>query len=506
MGALGGRVRDGAEKYIVDPETAAERILDYSRNGVLTVGTSGFGSVGYPKTVPAPLARLAEERGVKLNVLTGASAYGMDQVFAEHGVEARRYPYMNNPVLRRQIEEGRVAFMDYHLGEWPSMVENGFLDRVIGGLDVAIVEAALVGRDWYVPTGSVGAGPAWVEKARAVVVEVNTDIDASIEGVHDIYRPRPGAPIPISRVDDRPGTPRARIPPGKLIAVVESRGIDHGGEPAEPGPVERRIAENLLEFLRGEVEEGRLPRSLYPLESGVGTVNDAVFKSLREAGFRGLRAWTEVVQDSLLGLYEEGVMEAMSCTSLMLTPKNLERFYSGAVSGRERIVLRPQDVTNNWEVIRRLRVIAVNTAVEVDIYGNVNSTHILGRRLINGIGGSGDYSRNAYLSIFIAPSTRKNGRISSIVPMVSHVDTPDHDVDVIVTDQGVCDLRGLSPREKAQLIIERCASPEYRGLLEKYYRRALERGGHMPHDLRLAYSFHIALEEKGDMRMAEELL
>jgi succinyl-CoA:acetate CoA-transferase len=241
---------------------------------------------------------------------------------------------------------------------------------------------------------------------------------------------------------------------------------------------------------------------LYPLESGVGTVNDAVFKSLKEAGLRGLRAWTEVVQDSLLQLYSEGVMEALSCTSLMLTPRNLEKFYNGEYN-RENIILRPQDVTNNWEVIRRLRVIAVNTAVEVDIYGNVNSTHILGKRIINGIGGSADYSRSAYLSIFITPSTRKNRTISSIVPMVTHVDTPDHDVDVLVTEQGVCDLRGLSPREKAELIIEKCAHPDYKDLLWKYYNKAKENGGHIPHLLEYAFSFHLAYSRHKDMRAAE---
>ncbi len=507
MPEIYSRVAGGLRSLITSPEEAAERILSLARNYRVTIGTSGFGSVGYPKAVPKPLAELAGNQGKKLIVLTGASAYGMDEYFATHRVVERRYPYMNNPRLRRLIEEGVVAFMDYHLGEWPSYVASGFLHRVTGGVDVALIEAARVGEDGLVvPTGSVGAAPAWVEQASHVVIEVNLDVDPSIEGVHDIYRPKPGEPVPIKSVSDRPGEPWIRVPRDKILAIVESHGIDHGGEPAEPGPVEKAIAENLLGFLQEEVSAGRLPASLYPLESGVGTVNDAVFKGLREAGFRGLRAWTEVVQDSLLGLFEEGVMEAMSCTSLMLTPGNLERFYQGLVEGRERIILRPQDVTNNWEVIRRLRVIAVNTAVEVDIYGNVNSTHILGRRLVNGIGGSGDYSRNAYLSIFIAPSTRKGGRISSIVPMVSHVDTPDHDVDVIVTEQGVCDLRGLSPREKARLIIGECAHPDYRGLLERYYERALGRGGHIPHDLSRAYAFHLALEETGDMRNAENLL
>ena len=501
---LEGRVPAGLAGLVAAPEEAARRLLERLPPGrrLIGMGTSGFGSVGYPKRFPGALGELARERGLRLVVLTGASAYAMDGRLAELGVVERRYPYQNNPVMRRLINSGEVQFMDYHLGEWPGLVGSGWLHRWLPqGLDVAVVEASLVTEEGFVPTASVGAVPSWVEYARWIVIEVNTDVPPSLHGVHDIYRPKPGEPVPIRDVSDRVGEPIVRVPRGKILAIVESSGIDHGAEPAEPGPVERRIAENLLGFLQGEIEAGRLPPSLYPIESGVGTVNDAVFKSLAEAGLRGLRAWTEVVQDSLINLYSEGVMEALSCTSLMLTPRNLERFYQGEYS-REGLVLRPQDVTNNWEVIRRLRVIAVNTAVEIDIYGNVNSTHVLGRRIINGIGGSGDYSRSAFLSIFIAPSTRKGGRISSIVPMASHIDTPDHDVDVVVTEQGVCDLRGLSPRERARLIIEECSHPDYRPLLERYYQRALERGGHVPVDLGAALSFHKALEETGDMRNA----
>ncbi|MCE4625200.1 MAG: hypothetical protein F7C35_04970 [Desulfurococcales archaeon] len=495
------RVHTSLRSKIMDPSTTARLLRErLSEKGVISIGTSGFGSVGYPKTFPRALADLAAEEDLKLIVLTGASAYAMDDYMAEKGVVDRRYPYQNNPKMRKLINEGVVNFMDYHLGEWPSLVENGWLYRFMPeGLDVAVVEAAKVLEDGFIPTGSVGAVPAWVELAKYVIIEVNLDVSEAVEGIHDIYRPKHGEPIPIRRVSDRIGAPKVKVPPGKILGIVESHGIDHGGEPAEPGDVERRIAENLVNFLLEEVSRGRLPHNLYPLESGVGVVNDAVFKNLREAGFKGLTAWTEVVQDSLLNLYEEGVMDAMSCTSLMLTPGNLERFYAGEYD-RSRIILRPQDVTNNWEVIRRLRVIAVNTAVEFDIYGNVNSTHILGSKIINGIGGSADFSRNAYLSIFIAPSTRKGGRISTVVPMVSHVDTIDHDVDVIITEQGVCDLRGLSPRERAELIIERCAHPDFRDALWSYYKRALGRGGHIPHMLEEAFSFHIRLLRSGSMK------
>ncbi|MCE4600996.1 MAG: hypothetical protein F7C38_05465 [Desulfurococcales archaeon] len=502
MSCLEGRIPDSLCNLLQDPENAARRL--YEKLGgkkTVSMGTSGFGSVGYPKSFPQELGSLLAGENGRLIVLTGASAYDMDERLVDQGVVARRYPYQNNPKLRKLINDGVVAFQDYHLGEWPYMVKTGHLHRFIDGIDVAVVEASLVLEEGFVPTASVGAGPAWVEMADYVVIEVNMDSPPDLYGIHDIYRPVDGEPIPIRRVDDRVGSPLVRVPRDKIVAIVESRGIDHGGEPAEPSRVEKMIAENLLSFLQEEVSAGRLPPSLYPLESGVGTVNDAVFKALKDAGFKGLTAWTEVVQDSLLDLYNEGMTEAMSCTSLMLTPRNLERLYSNPRDYIEAITLRPQDITNNIEVIRRLRVIAINTAVEVDIYGNVNSTHVLGSKIINGIGGSGDYARGALLSIFITPSTRKGRAVSSIVPMASHVDTPDHDVDVIVTEQGVCDLRGLSPREKAELIIERCSHPDYRDKLYRYYRKALEYGGHIPVALEEAFSFHISFRDKKDMRL-----
>ena len=483
-----------------DPEALAVKVLDLTKNSRIAIGTSGFGSVGYPKTFPKYLARMAAEKGVKISILTGASAYAMDGVMAEAGVAERRYPYQNNPVMRKLINSGVVEFMDYHLGEWPFLVRNGWLDNVVGTLDLAIVEASKIVGDGFVPTGSVGSVTAFVDMAKHVIIELNRDVSEELMGIHDIYTPKPGEPIPVRNVSDRVGSPVVKVPPGKILGVVESHGIDVGGKPVEPGRTEKAIAENLLEFLQEEIRRGRLPGNLYPIESGVGAVNDAVFKAVGEAGFTGLRAWTEVIQDSLLNMYLDGKMEAMSATSLMLSPQNLERVYREAEDIKKNIVLRPQDVTNNIEVIRRLRVIAINTAVEVDIMGNVNSTHILGKNIINGIGGSGDFSRGAFLSIFITPSTRKDGRISTIVPLVSHVDTVDHDVDVVVTDQGYCDLRGLSLRERAKLIIEKCAHPTYKDQLWRYYEESIKEGGHAPFDPVKAFSFHINYINTGDMR------
>jgi succinyl-CoA:acetate CoA-transferase len=166
---------------------------------------------------------------------------------------------------------------------------------------------------------------------------------------------------------------------------------------------------------------------------------------------------------------------------------------------KSRLILRPQEVSNHPEVIRRLGIIGINTALEFDIYGNVNSTHVGGTHMMNGIGGSGDFARNAYMSIFVTKSVAKGGAISSVVPMVSHVDHTEHDVDILVTEAGLADLRGLAPRERAAVIIANCVHPSYRDALTDYYQRAAARGGHTPHLIEEALSWHNALRERGTM-------
>lgn len=140
----------------------------------------------------------------------------------------------------------------------------------------------------------------------------------------------------------------------------------------------------------------------------------------------------------------------------------------------------------------------MNTAIEADIFGNVNSTHITGIKMMNGIGGSGDFTRNGYISIFSCPSITKEGKISNIVPMVSHVDHSEHSVDIIITDQGVADLRGKDPVERAHEIIEHAAHPMYRDLLREYLK--IGRPGQTPHRLEAALAFHNEFNRSGDMR------
>ena len=203
----------------------------------------------------------------------------------------------------------------------------------------------------------------------------------------------------------------------------------------------------------------------------------------------------------MFDLIDAGKLGFASGTSLTPSPDGLKRFYENIATYRDKIVLRPQELSNSPEVARRLGVIAMNTAIEFDIFGHVNSTHIMGNKMMNGIGGSGDFARNAQLTIFFTTSTAKGGAISSIVPMCSHIDSTEHDVDVFITERGVADVRGLSPKERAKVIIEKCAHPDYKPMLRDYLERAMATvGGHTPHIMCEALSWHCRFLETGTMK------
>ena len=348
----------------------------------------------------------------------------------------------------------------------------------MGKLDLALIEVTAVLEDGRViPSTSVGNNQTWIECADKVILEVNSAQPMELEGMHDLYyglgKPPYREPIPLTSVSQRIGDPYLKIPLEKVIAVVRTDAPDRSTAFKAPDENSKRIAGHMLEFLGWEVKKGRLPESLLPLQSGVGNIANAVLYGLEEGPFEGLTAYTEVIQDGLVSLLESGKMTCASATAFSLSPEGTAKFMPKIGEFRDRIVLRSQEISNHPGIIRRLGVIAMNGMIEADIYGNVNSTHIMGSSIMNGIGGSGDFARNGFMSIFMAPSMAKGGTISTIVPMVSHVDHTEHDVSVVVTEQGLADLRGLSPTQRAKLVIENCSHPDYRAELLDYFKRSV---------------------------------
>jgi succinyl-CoA:acetate CoA-transferase len=499
------RIRStGLAAKVVPAEEAAAHI----RHGD-TVGMSGFTGAGYPKEVPQALARritAAHDAGepFRVNVWTGAStAPELDGALAAaDGIELR-LPYQSDPVSRQKINDGLMEYIDVHLSHVAQLAWEGFL----GHLDVALVEVSGITEDGQlIPSSSIGNNKTWLDRADRVILEVNSWQSAELDGMHDVYYgtalPPDRKPIQLVRPGDRIGVPYLRVDPAKVVAVVETDTPDRNSGFTPPDETSRRIAGHLIEFLEHEVARGRLPAQLLPIQSGVGNVANAALAELARSRFEDLTAYTEVIQDGMLGLLKEGTMTVASATAFSLGPDAVTEFNDNARDYRDRIVLRPQEISNHPEIIRRLGVLAMNGMIEADLYGNVNSTHLMGSRIQNGIGGSGDFARNAYISFFVTPSTAKGGAISAIVPMVSHVDHTEHDVHVIVTEHGLADLRGLAPRRRAQVVIDRCAAPEYRPMLTDYVERAQAGayGRHTPHLLAEALSWHSRYVETGSMR------
>nr|WP_184432570.1 acetyl-CoA hydrolase/transferase family protein [Roseospira goensis] len=491
----------------MSPEDAAGLIASGS-----TVGMSGFTGSGYPKRVPLALARRIEAeqaagRPFRVRIWTGASTGPeLDGALAKADGIEYRLPYNSDPIAREKINSGRMHYVDMHLSQVAPVAWQGFL----GPLDTALVEVSGITEDGdLIPSTSVGNNKTWLERAGQVILEVNRWQSEALHGMHDIYYgaalPPNRVPIPLVRPDQRIGQPTFRCDLDKVVAVVETDAPDRNQPFSTPDAVAEAIAGHLLAFFRHEVARGRLPASLLPLQSGVGNVANAVLAGLMDAPFDTLTAYTEVIQDGMLDLLESGKLSLASATSLSLSPAAVERFNRDAARFRDRVILRPQEISNHPELVRRLGCLAMNGLIEADIYGNVNSTHVMGSRIQNGIGGSGDFARNAYVSIFMTPSTAKGGAISAIVPKVSHVDHIAQDVQVLVTEHGLADLRGLAPRQRARAIIDTCAHPDYRPALVDYLERAEAGsfGGHTPTLLGEAFAWHRRFIETGSMRPAD---
>lgn len=487
------------ESKIVTAEEAAKMI-----NPGDHVGISGFTPSGYPKAVPLALAKRMESDPFQIDLWTGASVGDeADGALARVDGVRNRFPYQTNGDMRKNINCGKVKYCDQHLSHTAQQVREGYF----GDVDVAIIEAVCIKEDGsIVPSTSVGNSPSFVSMAKKVIIEVNVSQPLSLEGMHDIYEPQDPPhrePIPIIHAGDRIGTTTIPCDLAKIVAVVACDITDKTRPLAAIDDDAKAMSGNLIEFFENEVKKGRLPKNLLPLQSGVGSVANAVVSGLVSSPFEHLSVYTEVIQDGMFDLIDAGKIEVCSGTALSPSPDGLKRFYDNIEEYRKKIILRPQEISNNPEVARRLGVIAMNTAIEFDIFGNVNSTHIMGSKMMNGIGGSGDFTRNGYLSIFCTSSTAKGGDISSVVPMVSHIDHTEHDVLVFCTERGVADVRGLCPTDRAKVIIEKCAHPDYQPMLIEYLERGIAetKKAHTPMLLDEALSWHKRFTETGSMKL-----
>ena len=489
-------------KELADKIVSAQEAAALIEDGTV-VGMSGFTRAGDAKVVPMALAERAKNEKFQIDVYTGASlGPEVDKHLAEAGVIRKRGPFQADAGIRNMINAGEVTYVDAHLSHNAELVRQG----IIGPIKHAIIEAVAITEEGYIiPTTSVGNSPIFVDYAENVIIELNISHPESLIGIHDIYVPGEQGKreaIPMTNAEQRIGTIGIKVDPAKIQAIVISEEPDAPSMIVPPDEETQNMANILLDFFRDEIKAGRLTNELAPLQSGVGSVANAVLDGFADSEFENLVVASEVLQDAVFNLIDAGKVRFAAAASITLTAELQEKVYGNLEKYADKICLRPQEISNHPELIRRLGLISINTALELDIYGNVNSTHVSGTRMMNGIGGSGDFARNARLGIFVTKSYAKGGAISSIVPMVSHVDHTEHDVDVIVTEQGIADLRGLAPKERAALIIENCAHPDYKEQLWDYYNRAVEATGnhHTPHILEEALSWHVNLAKNKTMK------
>lgn len=482
----------------------AEEAAQFVNDGDI-VGFSGFTPAGTPKAVSVEIAKRAEEahaqgKPFQIGMYTGASTGGsIDGALAKANAIKFRTPYQSNKDLRNSINAQQVHYFDMHLSHLAQELRYGFMPKPT----VAIVEACDINENGEVIlTTGVGNTPTFVNLADKVIVELNSAHPKTLRGMHDLYEPLDPPyrkEIPIYKASDRIGTEVLKIDPKKIVAVVECNKADEVGGFTAPDEVTQRIGDNVALFLETELKRGTIPAKFLPIQSGVGNIANALLGALgANKNIPPFEMYTEVIQDAVIGLMKEGNVKFASGCSLTISNPVLQDLYSDLKFFKDKLVLRPQELSNNPEVVRRLGLITINTALEADIFGNVNSTHVMGTKMMNGLGGSGDFTRNAYISIYTTPSTAKDGKISSFVPMVSHVDHSEHSVKIMVSEYGIADLRGKSPIQRAECIIENCAHPMYREMLWDYL-KLTQKAAHTPHTLQAALGMHLEFMESGDM-------
>lgn len=486
--------------FITAEEAAA--LINHGDN----IGLSGFTPAGTAKAVTFALAKRAEEEHAKGNpfqvgIFTGASTGdSCDGVLSRTKAIRYRAPYTTNSDFRKSVNNGEIAYNDIHLSQMAQEVRYGFM----GDVKIAIIEACEVTSDGKIYlTAAGGISPTICRLADKIVVELNSAHSKNFMGLHDVYElldPPNRREIPIFKPSDRIGKPYIQVDPSRIVGVVETNWPDEARSFASGDPITDKIGQNVADFLVRDMKRGIIPSSFLPIQSGVGNIANAVLGALGSSpSIPSFEMYTEVLQDAVVDLIVQERVRFGSTCSLTVTNDCLDSIYNNIDFFKDKLVVRPSEISNNPEIIRRLGVISINTAIEVDLYGNINSTHILGSKMMNGIGGSGDFTRSSYISIFTCPSTAKGGMISAIVPMVSHTDHSEHSVNIIVTEQGVADLRGKGPKERAKEIIDNCVHPDYKQVLRDYLAMT-DMKSQTPHYLNAALGMHDTFQRKGDMR------
>jgi len=476
--------------------TSAAEASEAIKDG-MTVAMSGYAMAGYPKAIPEELVRRKKEgQELSINLITGANVPWLDEILGDSGIISGRVPMVASKVLSSQVNAHKVRYIEQQMCKMPRLLRS----HSFGNIDVVIVEALAITEEGLIPTTSVGLAGYLMEAANEIIIEINSAQPEILFGMHDVYiqKPLPATePIPLTSCTDRIGSAFIPFDASKIKYIVETDQPENDFQLATPKNESIKTAENLFNFLRKEYQTksgGVIP----PIQLGFGNIADMVAELLQKSEFTNLQFFCGGISESILNLLKSGKASAVSTTGIAMN-ENAGKILDQIPNIHEKLILRNGDLINNAEIIGRLGVVALNTGIEIDIYANVNSSHITGNRVVYGIGGGANFAQNAGLSVLLIPSVSKNGAISNIVPMVSHQDICEHDIDVVITENGYADIRGLDDLQRAEAIISHCAAEAYQQQLFGYFEASKELGGHHPQNPKMAFEWYSRLKETGTM-------
>jgi acyl-CoA hydrolase len=393
-------------------------------------------SAGEPPTLLTALSECRREfRNVTVAQMLAIGKYGyLDPATIEH---VRHVSLFYGGASRPGGQEGWIDFIPNCFSEVPTMIERGCI-----AADVVFAMASPMDRDGNF---SIGLSPdytmAAIARARAVVLEVNPNVPFACGNCH----------VHASRVS----------------AVVESSEPVFEAALPRIGPVQEAIGA----FIADLVDDGST------LQIGYGGIPDAVVMQLTSK--RDLGIHSEMIGEGILKLVESGAvtnqrknyLPGRMVATFALGTARLYRFMDRNPS----LEMHPADFTNDpWLAGRNDNLIAINGALQIDLLGQCGSES-LGARPYSGTGGQADFVRAANRSrggkaIIVLPSTARSDTISRIVTTLTggtHVTTSKNDVNYVVTEHGVAQLRGKSARRRAQELIA-IAHPDFRaGLVDQ---------------------------------------
>jgi acyl-CoA hydrolase len=420
---------DWREEFESRKTTADEAVRHIAPGRTILIGSGAAQPVGLVEALGRQGSQFADNTIVHLMTL-GPAPY----VSAEFAEGFRHNAFFIGANVRSAVHEGRADYTPVFLSQIPDLIRSRRMP-----VDVVLVQCTPPDSFGFVNLGvSVDISMAGLETAKLVIAEVNPNVPR----VH-------GAGfLSADRID--------------LWVENDAPLIEHVAE--APGEVELEIGRNVA----GLIDDGST------LQAGIGMIPDAVLKSLGEK--RDLGVWTEMFSDGVLDLIEAGVITG-----------RYKKIHPGKVTssftfGSRRLydylnrnplfTFHPADYVNNpIRIARQHKMVAINSALEVDLTGQVCADSI-GTRFYSGIGGQVDFIRGASMCpdgkpVIALRSTAKGGSISTIVPTLTKgagVVTSRGDVRYVVTEYGVADLLGKTIRERALSLIS-IAHPDYRAEL-----------------------------------------